>query len=172
MITLAKREKYFVTAAGCAILIFLFFQFLISPFFEKRERLQKGIKAKEVALEEIIRLSAEYDAYKRDAQGIKQLLARRNKGSTLFAFLDRAAGEAGVKEKIDYMNPSTSKGTGPFKESMVEMKLEGITLNQLTEYLNLIESPEELISIKRISIRQNSKEAGYLDAILQAVTFE
>ncbi len=169
---LAKREKYLVGIAICFIVVFFLFQFLISPFFEKRERLQRGVMAKEEGLREILSMSAEYQAYKGDSLGIQQLLAQRKKGFTLFAFLERAAGEAGVKEHIEYMKPSTSKGTGPYKESMVEMKLEAITLNQLTGYLYRIESPEDLIGIKRISIKQNKKEAGYLDAVLQAMTYQ
>ena len=169
---LAKREKYFVGIAVCSIVLFLLFQLLIFPFFEKRERLQSGVQAKEEALREILRLRGEYQAYKGDSREIQRLLAQRKGGFTLFAFLERAAGEAGVKENIAYMKPSTSKGTGPYKESMVEMKLEAITLKQLTQYLHRIESPEDLISIKRISIKQNKKEAGYLDAVLQALTFQ
>jgi general secretion pathway protein M len=169
---LAKREKHFVGIAVCAIVLFLLFQLLIFPFFEKRARLQSGVKAKEEALREMMRLNAEYQAYKGDSREIQQLLAQRRTGFTLFAFLEKAAGEAGVKENIEYMKPSTSKGTGPYKESMVEMKLEAITLNQLTQYLHRIESPGDLISIKRISIRENKKEAGYLDAVLQALTFQ
>ncbi len=169
---LAKREKYFVGIAVCAFVLFLLFQLLIFPFFEKRERLQNGVIAKEKALKEIMMLSAEYKTYKGDSQAIQQQLARRKGGFTLFAFLEGAAGEAGVKENIEYMKPSSAKGTGPYKESMVEMKLEAITLNQLTQYLYRIESPEDLIIIKRISIKQNSKEAGYLDAVLQALTFQ
>ncbi len=169
---LAKREKYFVGIAVCSLALFFLLQFLIFPFFEKRERLQKGVKIKEEALREIIKLSAEYEAYRVDSKGVQQLLTKRPKGFTLFAFLDRAAGEAGIKERIEYMKPSTSKGTGPYKESMVEMKLEAVTLKQLTEYLHRIESPEDLISVKRISIKQNKREAGYLDAVLQALTYE
>lgn len=169
---LAKREKYYVGIAVCAFVLFLLLQFLIFPFFDKRERLQNGVIAKEKALKEIMMLSAEYQAYKGDSQAIQQQLARRKGGFTLFAFLEGAAGEAGVKENIEYMKPSSAKGTGPYKESMVEMKLDAITLNQLTQYLHRIESPEDLIIIKRISIKQNNKEAGYLDAVLQALTFQ
>ena len=70
------------------------------------------------------------------------------------------------------MKPSNPQGTGPYKESMIEMKLEGITLNQLVGYLYRIESPENIIGIKRISIKENKKESGYLDAILQVLTFQ
>ena len=69
------------------------------------------------------------------------------------------------------MKPSASSGKGPFKESLVEMKLEKITLGQMVGYLKLIESPEMLVSIKRIAIQTNKKETQFLDAILQVLTF-
>ena len=158
--------------AACFIGSFFLFQYLINPFFEKRERLQRGIQAKEAGQAEILRLSAEYKNLQRGSQNLEKLLARREKGFTLFAFLEKAAGDCGVKERIKYMKPSSSKGAGPYKESMVEMKLEGITLNQLTDYLYLVESLENIVTIRRISIKENVKEAGYLEAVLQALTYE
>lgn len=169
---LAKREKYFISIAVCAIAIFLMFQFLIFPFFEEKKRIHRGIRTKAEGLEEMTRLGAEYRVHKKGFQGIKQILARRKKGFTLFSFLEKAAGETELKGHIKYMKPSSSQGTGPYKESMVEMKLEGITLNQLVGYLYRIESPENIISIKRIAIKENKKEPGYLDAILQVLTFQ
>jgi len=168
---LAKREKYFISIAAVAISIFLLFEFLIFPFLEKRERIQGGLKAKEERMREIVMLGAEYQAIKKSSQVMDQLLARRKKGFTLFSFLDRAAGEAEVKDHIKYMKPSTSKGKGPYKESIIEMKLNAITLNQLVGYLYRIESPENVIKIKRVSITENKKESGYIDAVLRVLTF-
>jgi hypothetical protein len=51
------------------------------------------------------------------------------------------------------------------------MKLERITLGQMVGYLQLIESPENLVSIKRISIQSNKKETQFLDVVLQVLTF-
>ena len=70
------------------------------------------------------------------------------------------------------MKPSTSTGSGPNKESSVEMKLEGITLGQMINYLYQIESPDSLVSVKRISVKENKGQTGYLDAILQVITFQ
>jgi len=169
---LAKRETYFVSIGACAIAIFLLLQLLVFPFFEKRERIRKGIAAKEDGLKEMTILAAEYQSLKKDSQGIQKILARRQRGFALFSFLEKAAGEAKVKSHIKYMKPSSSKGTGGYKESMVEMKLEALTLNQLVGYLYRIESPKDLIIIKRISITVNKKTSGYLDAILQVMTFQ
>lgn len=169
---LAKREKYFISIAAVSISIFFLFEFLIFPFLDKRERIQKGIKAKEAGLREIVMLGAEYQAIKKSSQVMDRLLTRRKKGFTLYSFLERAAGEAAVKDNIKSIKPSASKGKGPYKESMIEMKLNAITLNQLVGYLYRIESPEHVIKIKRISITENKKGPGYIDAILQVLTFQ
>ena len=169
---LAKREKFFVLSGAFFLVIFFIFQFLIFPFFEKRERIQRCVMVKEEGLQEIIMLSAEYQAYRRGSQGVQQILVRRKKGFTLFSFLEEAAGDADVKAHIKYMKPSISTGPGPYKESLVEIKLEAITLQQLIGYLYRVESPDNVVGIKRISIRENKKRSGFLDAILQVLTFQ
>lgn len=168
---LAKREKYFVSTALCAIAIFCMVQFFIIPIFENKTRLENGERAKEKILIEISELSVEYQAYKRSFLEIKNILERRKKGFTLFSFLDRSAGETEVKDHIKYMKPSDLQSTGPYKETMVEIKLEGITLNQLVGYLYRVELSGDIIVIKRISIKENKRQSGRLDAVLQVVTF-
>lgn len=169
---LAKREKYTVAVAACLIGGFFLFQSLIAPFFDKRAWLQRGIQVKEEEQAEILKLSAEYKNLQKGSQNMERLLTRRDKAFTLFTFLEKAAGDCGIKERINYMKPSSSKGTGSYKEAMVEMKLEGITLNQLTDYLYRVESPENIVSIRRISVKESAKQSGYLEAVLQAVTYE
>ena len=94
------------------------------------------------------------------------------KGFTLFSFLDDAAGKAQVKEYIKYMKPSTSKEESDYQETLVELKLEALTMEQLVGYLFRVEVPSDLIVVKRISIQANKKETGYLDAILQIMTYQ
>lgn len=168
---LAKREKYLIFLAVIVIVLALIIELAVMPFVERRDRYAAGVKAKQVNLEEMVQLRQEYLALQQDADLLALRLAGRQKSFTLFSFLEKAAGQAGVKEKIKYMKPSASSGKGPFKESLVEMKLEKITLGQMVGYLKLIESPEMLVSIKRISIQTNKKETQFLDAILQVLTF-
>lgn len=171
-IRLAKREKYIISIGGLLVLLFFLLQTLIFPFFEKRERYLKGIQVKEKELKEIALLSERYKKLKNDSMQMDSILRKRDKGFTLFSFLERAAGEAEVKDHIKYIKPSSSKGPGPYKESLVEIKLEKITLGQLVGYLFRIEKPEDLVLIKRISINDNKKEEGFLDTIIQVLTFQ
>jgi general secretion pathway protein M len=172
MMKLGRREKTLVSLAACCIAVFVLFQFIIFPFFDKREALRRGIDAKKDGLKEIVRLRSEYESYKRGADGIQRYLRGRIKSFTLFSFLEQAAGKARVKDHIKYMKPSASRTSGRSKESMVEMKLDKIRLKQLVDYLYLIESPENVVSIKRISIKGNKSGAGYLDAVMQVITMD
>jgi general secretion pathway protein M len=168
---LAKREKYLITLAVLVIVFALVIQLVISPFLEKKKRHENNVVTKQQNLQQMATLRQEYLLLEQDSKILAQRLAQRPKNFTLFSFLEKAAGDAGVKDNIKSMKPSASTGKGPFKESLVEMKLERVTLGQLVGYLNLIESPDDLVNIKRISIQSNKKETQFLDAVLQVLTF-
>ena len=168
---LAKREKYLIFLAVIVIVLALVIQLGIMPFVEKKEQYSNKVTANQKNLQEMVNLRQEYLVLQQGSDILAQRLAKRPKSFTLFSFLEKAAGEAGVKENIKSMKPSASSTKGPFKESLVEMKLERITLGQMVGYLKLVESPHMLVSLKRISIQSNKKETQYLDAILQVLTF-
>ena len=52
------------------------------------------------------------------------------------------------------------------------MKLEAITLEQLTNYLYGIETSKNKVDIKKISISKKDKKQGLITAILQIETIE
>jgi general secretion pathway protein M len=171
-IKLAKREKYVVLISTCLVLLFLLINFAILPFNREKDRLRKGITAKESELKEIASLSAVYKGYQKDADAISGAMARRGNGFTLMSYLDTAAAATDVKDYIKNVNPSPLKGTGPFKESVIEIKLEGINTEQMVNYLYKIENPDDLVFVKRISVTDNKKQEGYLDLIIQVLTYE
>jgi general secretion pathway protein M len=168
---LAKREKYYIAVAVIVIVFALVIQFAIMPFFEKRDRYKNNVTVKQDNLQQMAVLRQEYLLLQQDSDTLAQRLAKRPKNFTLFSFLEKAAGDAGVKDNIKSMKPSAATGKGLFKESLVEMKLERITLGQMVGYLKLIESPVNLVSAKRVSIQSNKKETQFLDVILQILTF-
>lgn len=169
---LAKREKIFVFGAVAFICFFLVIELLIIPFFDRKAELRREIITKEKEIEELDEIGRKYQNMDRLSGNISEVLSSRKRGFTLFSFLETAASQAKIKDNIKYMKPSESKGSDSYTEQMVEMKLEAITLEQLSGYLYLIEKPEQLVFIKRISITNNKREKGYLDSILQVLTFK
>jgi general secretion pathway protein M len=169
---LTNREKYYLGGGLLLLVLFLVVQLGLIPFVDAKEQARRSVSANEKVLKEMYSLSAEYRAMEGGSLDIKQTLSRRPKDFTLFSYLEKQAGTAGVKQNIKYMKPSTSVETGPYTESSVEMKLEKITLKQLVEYLHLVESRKHLVSVKRISVKQTKGAEEYLTALVHLITYQ
>ncbi len=168
---LEPREKLTIVIGAGFILCFLFLQFVITPYIEASRKLDNSIRIRKGDLVELQLLQQEYKNLKNETGGIRDTLQKRDAGFSLFSFLDSQAAEAQIKEFISYMKPSTPERDGELQESLVEMNLTGISLNQLVEYLKRIESEENVVSIKRISIQESGKEKGTLEVVIQIFTF-
>lgn len=168
---LEQREKVIILIGCLFLLCFFILQFVIGPYLAASKKLDSSIVQRKADLVELQLLQQEYRGLKEEEGGIKEQLTERPANFSLFSFLDKQASASGVKEYIGYMKPSTSEGDGELLESLVEMKLQKITLEKLVAFLKLIESPENVVSIKRISIQESGKDEGFLEVILQIVTF-
>ncbi len=172
-IKLNKREKIGVAAATAAIVIFLVLQVLVFPLFEKNAQLSRTLTARQQEREQIQLLQAEYLKTAEKAQAAQRHLKRRKQGFTLFSFLETLAGQTGVKSNIAYMRPTTtSQKDSPYRLSMVEMKLQEITMAQLLAYLHGIETSADMISIKRLSISKGEQKADLINTVFQVETLE
>lgn len=171
-IPLSKREKMVLLAGSAVVAGFIIINFIIFPLIDAKTGVARAIHSQEKALQEIIALREEYRGLDIDSGDIRKAIASRPKDFTLFSFLEQEAGQAGLKSNIQYMKPSAVEDAGRYKQSMVEMKLEGITLTQLVDYLALVESPEYLVGVKRLSVRQSKGNEGYLSVLLQMVTYQ
>lgn len=170
---LTRREKYAICAALVASGLFVFFQFMVFPHIEKKKRLARVVKVKTEILQEIAALKSEYEAIQEKNDQSNNRFRKREKDFTLFSFLDKLSGRAGIKKNITYMKPSTTvQKNSPYKISQVEMKLQGLTLQQLTTYLHMVETSRNMIYINKLSIIKTGKDKGFVDAVLQVETAE
>jgi general secretion pathway protein M len=171
-IKLARRERNLIVFCVLFVAVALILQLLVLPWFDERDRRIKGIASREKNIQEMILLQSEFMAARKNTRGLAEQLALRPKNFALFSYLEKAAGKTKVKEFITYMKPSASSSKGPLKESLVEMKLENVQLEQLSNYIKQIESPEDVVYLKRVSIQVSKKKKGTLDAVLQVLTYE
>lgn len=170
---LNRREQVVVYIGGVILLVFILVQFMIVPLFKQHHQLERMVARKAVELNEIHKLRQEYDVLKGAANRSTRHFSRREKGFTLFSFLDTLAGTAGVKDKISYMKPSSIKQPdSPYKKSQVEMKLDQITMDQLTRVLHGIETSKNMVVVKRLSISRKGKTQGTISVVIQAETLE
>ncbi|MBU1565929.1 MAG: type II secretion system protein M [Proteobacteria bacterium] len=170
--SLTTREGWVLSCGLVFTICFLIFQFVAVPFIEARNNLSLSIEQKKKELVKVRELQQEYRNLKKAEGDVQAKIAAREPGFALFTFIDRQAEKAKVKKQISYIKPSTGAAEQSFHETSIEMKLQQITLESLVNFLLLVESEKDVVFIRRISIQENGNGQGYLDSILQIVTFE
>lgn len=168
---LEQREKVTVLSGILFLVCFVIIQFGITPFYEASKKLDRSIAKRKEDVVELQLLQQEYRSLRNEAGSLRDQINKRPATFTLFSFLDEQANRAEIKEFISYMKPSLTESDGELQESVVEMKLQKVTLTQLVDYLKLIESTVNVVSIKRISIQESGSEEGLLEVIMQIMTF-
>lgn len=173
MIKVSRRDRNVLAVGGACVLLFLLFQFGIFPLLDGRDRLKRGLAAREKAMVEMGELQDRYRELHGKANVLQEQLSGRPAGFSLFAFLEQMAAQSEVKKNIAYMKPSEAAADkGPFKEVLVEMKLQDVSLKQLVDFLQLIEAPDKIVALKRITIQEGKKESATLDVIMQVVSID
>lgn len=168
---LEKREKQVVGAGLIFLVCFALFHFIVFPLFQARQQTEKILIQKKGDILKIHQLQTDYRKLQHQAVNIENRLLKRSPSFSLFSFIEEKATKAKVKQQLHSMTPSTSEGEGSLMEARVDLKLERISLQQLVDFLKEIESTENIVMIKRISIQENSKEDGSLDTTMQIITF-
>lgn len=169
---LTTSQKHTVTAglvfAGVALLA----QLIIVPYFEARQKVRSAIAASDKDLRELTALGGEYGVLMQRTEEIRRASERRPPGFTLFSYLEKRAGDAAVKTNIRSLTPLMSAPTGAYEETAMEMKLDKLTMKQLTDFLYRVESPEEMIRVRRISVVKMKESPEYLSALIQVFTYQ
>ena len=169
---LDEKQRYLVIGAGAIVLIALILQFAVFPFWDARTKLAKSIQTSQKKLNEMNLLDAEFTAQEAAIAGIRQAMAARGADFTLFSYLEKKATQARVRGRIKQMNSAKGVQSASMEESLIDMKLEKITVKQLTDFLIQVESPADLVTIKKISVSKMKESPEYLDAQLQISSFQ
>jgi hypothetical protein len=170
--TLTESQKYYLTGGAAFVVMVLSFQFVVSPLWDVRKRTISAIATNEKVLKQMTVLGQEYGILKLRAEAVQRVLSSRPEGFSLFSHMEKKAGEIQLKPHIKYINPLKGAAAGSFEESSVEMRLDSITMKQLTDFLHRVESPKDFIKISKISISKMRESPEYLTATLQVLTYQ
>jgi general secretion pathway protein M len=170
---LNRRDKYIVYGVGCLLGLLIIVQFIIRPFFDNRKQLERTLQTRKVELEQMRNLQADYKTLKGRMQLSQVRVNKRQKGFTLNSFLVQTAGRVGIKDRISSMKPTTSaQKNSNLKVSRVEMKLDAISLEQLTAFLHGVETSANMVMVKKLSVSKKDKKEGLINVIMQVETIE
>ena len=171
---ISNKEKRFILSGAVLVFLLLYYLLIIRPAFLKQSLLKRRISKAQQELDQIIKLSAEWEKFQKDRNRIKKIIAKRQKGFTLLSFLEKISREVGIHDKIQYMKPLslTEQLGSSFKLVGMEIQLNGLNVDQLVRLLYKVEYSDELVSISRMKIQKHTIGNGAsLSVTLQVETY-
>ncbi|MBP7341502.1 MAG: hypothetical protein PHG54_11765 [Smithellaceae bacterium] len=168
---LDDRQRRLAVFAAAGLIVFLLLALVVFPLCDAKARIRKSIAANTKKFEEMKVLDAEFAASDAQIARIKRAVASRLPEFTLFGHLEKKAAAAGVKGAIRQMNSLPGVRSASFEESLVDLKLDKITIAQLADFLYQIESPEEMVGIRRISVEKMKESPEYLSVQLLVASY-
>ena len=167
---LQQREKLFVIGAGALLVLFLLFKLTIDPMLKRSADLDRQIVTARRQLDEVRTLQQDYQRQKSVVDSINSQL-KNQPNFAIFSRLEELAGQTGIRSKIVYMKPTVSTPNEVYNEESVEVKMDGVTLEQLVQYLHQIENSPQLLKIKRLEMKPHFDNRQILSATFRVSAF-
>lgn len=158
-------------AAGAVLLVLIVaFQVFVRPAISRVRTLRRVLSDKRQVLGELRAKSEEYNVISRELEKIRLEMGRQPEGRKILSFVERIQKDCGLMQKVVYMKPSTMTVNDVYEETTIEIKLQSITLDQLTQFLLKIESSELTIGIRTLDIKRGVRDSRLLDTIVKLVS--
>jgi general secretion pathway protein M len=167
---LQPRERLFLGGAGATLVLFLIFKLTIDPLFKHSADLDRQIVTARRQLVELRTMQQEYQRQKTVVDSINSQL-KRQPNFAIFSRLEELAGQTGIRNKILHMKPMVSPPSEVYNEESVEIKMEGVTLEQLVRYLHQVENSPQLLKIKKLEIKPRPDNRQILTATFRVSAF-
>ena len=168
---LDTRQRYLAIFGVACVVLALVLKFAVFPLWDAKAKMKKSIAGSAGKQEELLRLDAEMGAQSAKIAQIKQALAMRRSDFTLFSYLEKKTQAANVKGSVRQMNSVPGQKSPAFEEALVDMKLDKLTVRQLTDFLQQVESPAEMIKIKRMTISKMKESPEYISVQLLVASY-
>ncbi len=133
---LEERDKKMLIYGGVAAALILLYSFVLSPLASDLSHKRELIPRKEKDLEEMKVLKTQYQAIQQQLQAAQAEAAKRG---PLLTEIENISKRTNLSSKVVSLKPQTGVQTAGFTESIVEVKLENITLYDIVNYVYQIE---------------------------------
>lgn len=154
---------------GVVILIGVFVLFFALSMILKNINVKRELLShKEAEIEELVLLCRRYTDLRSFNSKIDQRISKNGANFELLSFLEEISKRVGVSEKISSMKPSE----GGIDEVSAYLVIKNLSMDELTEYLNLIMNSGKVLLVKKMHLRALDKVQRSLEASLVISTLK
>jgi len=160
------KERRILFLGGVGVALILFFGVVVFPLSRQRGEIEQRIEKKREELKEMMVLSHRID----DSGPASAARGEVPSGFSILSYLEGLADQSRIREKIEYMKPGSSDAKGKGKELSVEVKLKGVSIDELVDYLFRIEQGgQRPLLVRRMMVRSRFSNPRELDATLTVI---
>ncbi len=166
---LDPRERMFLLL-GVLILAGIFIWFvLLSPYISTMQNLDSQIEGQRRNLERVETLRQEIEQLRQQLAGFE---SSGLSGRPLFSQVENLTKQMGVRDQLSSMRPQPDSVQGGFRQQLVEIRLERVTLSQLVGFLHATEYRSNGIQVRSLRIRPRFDDRSRLDVNLVLMSLE
>ncbi|MHB8845626.1 MAG: type II secretion system protein GspM [Nitrospirota bacterium] len=155
------RDKKALLIGGPIAAAIVLYVFVLSPFLSDLSRKRELIPRKERDLVEIKQLRDEYVEIQKQLQAAQEAASKRG---PLLTEIENLTKRANLNTKIVSLKPQQGAQGDGFKESIVEVKLDNITLYDMVNYVYLLETAT--LRVRKLSFKPRYDNPKLLNATL------
>jgi type II secretory pathway component PulM len=158
---LEPRDKKALIFGGSALAVILLYLFVLSPFLSDLARKRDLIPKKERDLVEIKKLRDDYKEIQKQLQVAQEAASKRG---PLLTEIENISKRANLSGKIVSVKPQPAAKTEGFTESVVEIRLDNISLYDVVNYINLLE--KATLRVRKLAFKPRYDNPKLLNATL------
>ncbi len=167
MIRLTRREKLLAIALAILTGGWGLFALAVKPALERTRTLRRVISEKQDELVKLRATSNEYISLRDNLDNVRAKVASQEKEFELLPFLESLIREHGLAKKVGTMKQQVLQLGANHSETIVEIRLENLTLKQLVDFLRKVESSKVLARTKSLYIKKNLTNTKMLDSVVE-----
>lgn len=168
---LTKREKLLASSLVVFTAIWLLFAFVVKPAYERVQTLGRVIPQKEDELRRLYDETAEFVSLTNQLNNLREKMASQE-GFQLLPFLESQIQILSLTDNVEAMKQNVIPIESNYSQTIVEVKLQNLTLAQLIDFLRHVESQNVLAVVKSLYIRKNAESKDLLDSTIEIINIK
>lgn len=164
---LTKREKLVVLGGIGAVALVMAIQFVVHPRIEHITTLRRVVADKTEVLAQMQAKRLEYQGLKAEIGRLHDRIDQQQEGHRVLSAIEGVRKACGLPDNVLSLKPATAPIGTQYTQTTVEMRLERVSLAQLTNFLSELESLSLAGGVRGLDIRTTDRNVGSLQAVIQ-----
>jgi hypothetical protein len=161
---LSSRERRLLEGAVGVMIAIAFYSLVWQPLQASQVELAKRIQVKQRELVEMQQMRETYLDLLNQFELRQKIIDKADPKFALFPHIESTVSQVlGGRDKIASMNPQNKDLGGAYREESVELKLNGVSLQQLEDLMYHIEKGAEPLRLTRLQVKKRARDPQTFD---------